>query len=236
MTDVIHVVTGATSGIGNAIARALCNRSKPVVAIGRNDAALQSLASEYPGLVQTRRLDLLDDQAIRALATELESTQSSVAALVHSAGEHVIGELAGSSIEDMDRMYRTNVRAPHLLTQALLPCLERGRGNLIFINSSAGHSARAGAGAYAATKHALRGLADAWRLELNARGIRVLSLYPGRTFTPRIERLFAAEGRTLLPELLLQPADIASIVMLALELPATVEITELSVRPAIKSY
>jgi NADP-dependent 3-hydroxy acid dehydrogenase YdfG len=232
----IHVVTGATSGIGEAVARRFCARSKPVLAIGRHTERLIELERAFPDLIRTHRIDLLDDSEIGALAAELEAAGSEVAALVHSSGEHFTGALAVEAIGDLDRMYRSNVRAQHLLTQALVPALKRGRGYLIFINSSAGKAVRLGAGAYAASQYALRALADAWRLELNSHGVRVLSVHPGRTNTPRISRLFASEGRAYQPELLLQPDDIARVVEFAVDAPPGMELTEISVRPSVKSY
>ena len=133
-------------------------------------------------------------------------------------------------------MYRTHVRAPFRLTSALISLLERGKGYLIFVNSSAGLSARAGAGAYSATHFAARALADCWRAELNQRGVRVLMIHPGRTATPLIEAVFALEGREFDPQLLLQPSDIARIVLAALDLPATAELTSVSLRPSRKTY
>jgi NADP-dependent 3-hydroxy acid dehydrogenase YdfG len=85
-------------------------------------------------------------------------------------------------------------------------------------------------------QHAHRALTECFREKLNERGGRVLNIYPGRTNTPRIERLFAREGRSIAPAFLLQPEDIATLVDLVIGLPATVELTDVSLRPAKKSY
>ena len=125
-----------------------------------------------------------------------------------------------------------NVRAPYALTQALLPALRTGSGDVVFVNSSAGaHPPAASNGAYAATKHALRALADALRAEENENGVRVLSVYPGRTAGPLQERLHELEGRAYAPERLLQPEDVAAAAMAALALPRTAEATDLHITP-----
>ena len=234
----IHVVTGATSGIGRAIAMALAEGDRKVLALGRRQAELSTLESQCPGRLAGRAVDLLDDDAVKVVVDELLASQGRVKALIHCAGVQANGPLATASSAAIDLMYRTNLRAPLLLTQRLLEPLQRAGGTVVFMNSSAGISETAGAAApaYAALHHANRRLAEAWRQELNPRGIRVLSLYPGRTNTPRIERLAADEGRPWQPWLLLQPHDIAALVALALDLPDTVELTDIKLRPAKKSY
>ena len=157
-------------------------------------------------------------------------------ALIHSAGVYYGGQLADTPKSALDVMYRTHLRAPFRLTNALISLLERGRGHLIYENSSAGLAARPGAGAYSATHFAARALADCWRAELNQRGVRVLTIHPARTATPLIETVFALEGRDFDPQLLLQPSDIARIVLEALNLAKTAELTNVSLRPSRKTY
>jgi len=134
-------------------------------------------------------------------------------------------------------MYRLNLRAPYLLTQRLLPLLRRARGQVVFVNSSAGLHAAAGTSQYAATKHALKALADSLRCEVNDDGIRVLSVYPGRTASPMQELLHnqhRADARPYVAADLLQPDDVAAVVVQALRLPRTAEVTDLHVRPFVK--
>src|SRR5207249_1460435 len=97
---------------------------------------------------------------------------------------------------------------------------------------------RAGAKAsqYASTKHALKALADSLRDEVNAAGIRVMSLFLGRTASPMQAMVHAMEHRKYSPELLIQPEDVAAVVINALTLPRTAEVTEVSMRPCMKSY
>jgi NADP-dependent 3-hydroxy acid dehydrogenase YdfG len=181
-------------------------------------------------------IDLTKDQDVERLRTDIQRQFGRVDVLVHCAGVYSRGELAHSSVEDFDLQYRANVRAPYFLTQALLPMLQVGPGQIVFINSSVGLKAVGGVSQFAATQHSLKAIADSLRDEVNPDGIRVLNVFPGRTATPRQESIFQREGRTYHPELLLQPEDIAAVVVNSLTLPRTAEVTEISIRPLKKSY
>jgi NADP-dependent 3-hydroxy acid dehydrogenase YdfG len=133
-------------------------------------------------------------------------------------------------------MYRSNVRSHYALIQSLLPLLRKQKGQIVFINSSAGQPSPATAGQFSTTQHAFRAIADSLRDEVNADGIRVLSIFPGRTATPRMEALFKKEGMSYRSELLLQPEEIDSMVTYTLCLPRTAEVTDISIRPMLKSY
>jgi NADP-dependent 3-hydroxy acid dehydrogenase YdfG len=122
-----------------------------------------------------------------------------------------------------------------MLTQRLLPLLATSCGQVVFINSSAGLMAkRPAVGQYAATKHALKAIADSLREEVNPKGIRVLTVYLGRTATPMQEALYRQEGKIYHPEVLMQPEDVASVVVHSLMLPRTAEVTDISIRPMSK--
>ena len=104
------------------------------------------------------------------------------------------------------------------------------------MNSSAGLTARANVGQYAASKHALKAVADSLREEANPAGVRVLSLFLGRTASPMQAAVYAMEQKAYYPELLMQPEDVASMAIHALTLSRSVEVTEISMRPLLKSY
>jgi NADP-dependent 3-hydroxy acid dehydrogenase YdfG len=139
-------------------------------------------------------------------------------------------------VEDLDRLYQVNLRGPYLLTQAVLGLLKAHRGQVVFLNSTVGLEARGQVAQYAASKHSLRALADSLRDEVNGDGIRVLSLYLGRTATPMQAQVFKNENRDYRPELLLQPEDVATVLINALTLPRTAEVTEIRMRPLTGSY
>ena len=239
LLDKVAVVTGASSGIGRAIALALAEEGAQVCLVGRRLAALEavsSLAQERNAAARSFRADLTHEEDIQALAAEMGRSFGRVDLLIHSAGEIRHGGHASAEVGDLDLLYRSNVRGPYLLTQALLPILKVGPGQVAFINSSSGLRARAGAGQFAATQHALKAMADSLREEVNSDGIRVLSVFPGRTATPRTEVLFHQERKAYRPELLMQPEDVAAMVLHSLKLPRTAEVTEISIRPLYKSY
>jgi NADP-dependent 3-hydroxy acid dehydrogenase YdfG len=178
--------------------------------------------------------DLTVDDEVARLAGEIAARPGGLDVLVHSAGTIELASLETAAVDDLDRQYAANVRAPYLLTQELLPALRASQGQIVFINSTAGLAARANCGQFAATQHALKAIADSLREEVNAAGIRVLSVYPGRTSTPRQARIHEVEGKPYRPERLMQPGDVASVVVNALILPRSAEVTDLRIRPMRK--
>jgi len=233
--DRVAVVTGASSGIGLAIALALAGEGATLCLVGRRRDALDTVAiaaQEAGGSAFCIEADLerLDD--IRRVASAC-SERERVDVLVHSAGVISLAPLTSAPIGELDRLYRVNVRAPYALTQALLPALLRSRGQVVFVNSTAGlRDARANAGQYIATKHALKAIADSLREEVIGQGVRVLSLYPGRTAGPMQVALHAMEGQPYDPDRLMQPESVAAVVLNALLQPDGIEITDLRVAPS----
>jgi len=233
------VITGANSGIGSAIATAIAATGAAVCLVGRNAERLEAVANllrATSSSVLIRKSDLTIDSEVEELARSLGHEFGALDVLVHCAGAYRRGKIEAAPIAQLDALYRANLRLPFALTQALLPLLKVRTGQIVFINSSQGLVARATTGLYAAVQHALKGFADSLRQEVNAYGIRVLSVYPGRTATPRMKSLYEAEGRNYQPELLLQPEDIAKAVMASLQMPRTAELTNIEIRPLIKSY
>jgi NADP-dependent 3-hydroxy acid dehydrogenase YdfG len=233
------VITGASGGIGAALALALAERGAAICGVGRRVEALRALEVRLgpgarPSLIHAA--DLTSEDEIGRLARRVTTEFGRLDMLVLSAGVIVPGACDTAASESFDLQYRTNLRAPWLLVKAFLPLLKESRGQVVFIGSTAALHARAGVGQYAATHHALRALADTLREEVNPAGVRVLTVYPGRTATELQERLFASEGRAYRPELLLQPGDIAAMVVAALALPRTAEVTDITMRPLAKSY
>jgi len=233
------VVTGASGAIGGAIASALAAQGVALCLSGRNRVKLDALALELRATsprVDCRPMDLTNDSDIHGLAGFVTDQLGRLDMLVHCAGAIGRGGLETTPVWCFDRQYAVNVRGPLLLTQRLLPLLKRPHGQIVFVNSSVGLTARAKTGHFSATQHAFKAIADALRDEVNGEGVRVLSVFPGRTATARTQALYADEGRPYQPELLLQPADIASVVLNAVSLPWTAEVTNISMRPMQKSY
>lgn len=229
------VVTGASSGIGRAIAVALARAGAFVTIVGRYPDRLALVEQESgTGRIEPYQLDLADDDAIADFVSLIRTSPRGLDLLVHSAGVIATAKAEQASVTDLDWQFRINVRAAYILTRAVLPELTSAQGQIVFINSSAGLTARASVGQYAATKHALKAVADSLREENNVRGIRILSVYPGRTASPMQEKLHEIEGKAYYPEELMQPSDVASVVVHALQLPRTSEITDVFMRPMAK--
>ena len=154
--------------------------------------------------------------------------------LVHAAGVCAFGNIEETPAAQLDQLFAVNVRAPYELTRSLLPALKSRAGQVVLMSSSAGVVARAGFGPYAVTKHAVKALADTLREEANSDGVRVLTVFPGRTATTMQAVLHQQEKKPYHPEQLLQPEDVAAVVMCALTLPRTAEITDVHMRPMAK--
>jgi NADP-dependent 3-hydroxy acid dehydrogenase YdfG len=233
----VCVVTGATSGIGRSLTLSLAARGAVVWALGRSAERLEAVATEaegLPGRVAPVVADLEREEDIHAASQRVLGEASELDVLVHSAGAMVLGSFESVPSAELDGLYRVNLRAPFVLTQDLLPALRGARGQVVFVNSSAGLRASAVNALYAATKHGLKAMADGLRDEVNADGIRVISVYPGRTATAMQQFVHDHEGRDYRPELLLRAEDVGEVVLAALAVPRTGEVTDVSVRPMMK--
>lgn len=230
------VVTGASSGIGRAITMALAAEGMALRLVGRDTERLEEVARSAKARTRDvgwTAVDLTRPNQIDEYAAQLRA--EGIGVLVHSAGLYSRGPHAERAAEEYARVFAANVSGPMHLTRLLLPSLREVKGQVVFINSTQGLAASANVGMFAATQHALRAMADTLRDEVNGDGIRVLTVYPGRTATPRQERIFELEGRTYTPDRLLQPEDIATMIVAALKLPRTAEVTNLTIRPMLKA-
>ena len=233
-TNTTAVITGASSGVGRAIALGLAKEGAALCLVSRKPDTLKAIAECAGGLsprVLSYRADLSIDRDLEELEANLSRDCGQIDVLIHCAGVLSLGTMANTSVRDFDWQYQTNVRAPYHLTQALLPLLKKSRGQVVFINSSAGFTARASVGQYAATKHALKAIADSLREETNPDGMRVLSIFLGRTASPMQAKVHEIEGREYHPEYLVQTEDVASVVIHALGMPRTAEVTDINLRP-----
>jgi NAD(P)-dependent dehydrogenase (short-subunit alcohol dehydrogenase family) len=228
------VVTGASSGIGRAIAARLASEGANVVAIGRDPGRLAELVAAAPdGRVRPLSLDLERADDVQRVVGELADALPELDLLVHSAGAYARGALADTSERDLERQLAVNLTAPHRLTRMLMPSLGRARGQVAFVNSSAVLRAQPLLGGYAASKAALRALADSLRDEVNPLGIRVVSIFPGRTDTPLQAQIHELQGRPYEADRLLAPDDVASAVLFAVHMPRSAEVTEIMLRPML---
>jgi short-subunit dehydrogenase len=169
------LVTGASGGLGAAIARALAARGARVLLTGRREDALAALAAELPG-AEWSVADLADPAAAEALATRAGALD----VLVANAALPASGPVWEHTDAQVERAVHVNLLAPMLLARRLAPAMvARGRGHLVFVSSLAGRAAPAGSAVYSATKYGLRGFALALRQDLHGSGVGVSLVTPG---------------------------------------------------------
>ncbi len=185
----LALVTGAASGIGEAIARRFAAEGATVIAVDRDAQGLAnlsaSMAEEGPPAV-ARPVDIGDAEACARLAGELLSMYpSGLDILVNNAGVGAVGTVLQTDVNELDRLYRVNVRAPYLLSQLFLPAmLARRQGCILHLASIGGIVALRERAAYCTTKFAIVGLTKAMALDHAADQVRVNCICPARVETP----------------------------------------------------
>ncbi|HEY5044518.1 MAG TPA: SDR family NAD(P)-dependent oxidoreductase [Solirubrobacteraceae bacterium] len=168
------LLTGATGGIGHAIARTLHQRGGKLILTGRRTDVLEPLAAELDA--RALAVDLSDPAEVDRLVAEA----GEVDILVANAALPAAGRLESFTMAEVDRALDVNLRAPIALAHALAPAMvERGSGHLLFMSSLSGKSATPGTAIYNATKFGLRGFASALRADLRASGVGVSAVFPG---------------------------------------------------------
>jgi NADP-dependent 3-hydroxy acid dehydrogenase YdfG len=221
----VALVTGASRGIGAAIATAL-GATHRVLLAGRDERTLARIAESLPA-AQPLPMDLTDLASLGGALTAIDRLD----VLVHSAGGVTIASLDRTPVEVWRQTLELNVVAVAELTRLLLPALRAATGRVVLINSGQGIRASAGWGAYAASKFALRAYADVLRAEEEANGVRVTSVFPGRTATDMQREVRSAEGGEFNAADYLRPESVADAVRFAIEAPADAHLTELTLRP-----
>ncbi|MEU6536659.1 SDR family oxidoreductase [Streptomyces sp. NPDC047000] len=225
----VHLITGAGSGIGAAVAARLHARGEELWLLARNGARAGTLRERFPGS-RTLVADLAAPGALRA-RLEPQALPARLDTLLHIAGtieSGPVGELGAGAWQEM---LAVNLAAPAELTRILLPALRAARGHVVFMNSGAGVHAPPRLGAYAASKFGLKALAESLRAEEYGHGVRVTTVYPGETDTPMQVRLHEQFGLPYAPEAHMSPATVAAAVVTALGLPRDATMSELMLRP-----
>ena len=181
----VAVVTGASSGIGEATARALAERDAAVVLVARAEDKLRFLEREISaagGRVLSVRTDVADADSVEAMLERTIQELGFLDILVNNAGLGLSGRVEDLRAEDLRHVFEVNLFGPLNCVQAALPRMRRG-GRIINVSSVIGKRAIPKVGGYCATKAALNALSDALRVEVAGRGIAVTSVYPGTTRT-----------------------------------------------------
>lgn len=235
------IVTGAGSGIGEAVARCFAKEGAAVVTVGRTLSKLQAardLAGEAGERLHPYALDVADPDAVRAMCEWAAGRIPQVDILVNNAGTNVPNRaLDELTREDFDRVIQVNLNGPFYLMQEVLPGMrDRGDGVIITVSSVAGvRTSVLGGASYSASKHGVRSLSLAAHLEDGPRGIRACVICPGEVNTPILDR------RPVVPSddkraVMLQPEDVAEAALLVATLHPRACIPEMVITPTNQAY
>jgi len=227
------LVTGATEGIGRAVAFALGRAGYQVGVCARTGSRVEALLADLreDGITAAgRAADVGNPESVRALVQAVTAELGPVDTLINNAGIAIFRPFSELSLEDWDATMATNLRSLFLVTREVLPGMrERKAGVVVNVASLAGKNAIAGGTAYVASKHAVLGFSRSLMLEVRKEGVRVLAICPGSVDTAlirNIRRPAEAVGG------MLQPEDVARAILDALRMPAHALVSEIDIRPA----
>ena len=237
LTGKVAVVTGASRGIGKAIALALAREGSALVLSSRSLAPLAEVAESAAQLSRSQAIavaaDVSDEGQVETLFARVREEFRRIDLLVNNAGAFDGGPLDELSTEAWDRVINTNLRGPFLCTRAALRMMKpAGSGRIINIGSIAGQRTRASAAAYTASKHGLWGLTQATALEGREYGVTCGAIHPGNVLVERRQ----ASGKTEDDEPMMAPEDIAEVALVMATLPPHVEMLEAIVLPHRQLY
>jgi short-subunit dehydrogenase len=222
-----HLLTGAGSGMGAVLAERLLERGDSLLLLARSAVRGHDLRADLPDAT-VLVADLADAAAVEAVADRLPE---SLASVVHAAGVVDLGPVAELTAEAWQSQLAVNLVAPAVLTRVCLPAVRAARGTFVFVNSGAGLVAHPQWSAYAASKFGLRALADSLRAEEQGHGVRVTTVYPGRTATPMQEKVHQQEGKEYDASSWIDPDTVVDAILHVLDLPDDATVTDLSIRP-----
>jgi NADP-dependent 3-hydroxy acid dehydrogenase YdfG len=230
MSRGLAVVTGASGGLGAAIARRLHRTGRPLLLLARREEEMARLGLGGAALAA---VDVRDEEAVAAALAAAEDRFGPVETLVNNAGIMPLGDVAEQPVDEWRSTLEVNVLAVASLTRQVLPgLLVRRSGTVVVVSSLGARQVFARHAAYCASKAAVHALCDALRLEAAPRGVRVIEVAPGMVRTGLADSITSAElredylaGRRHV----LEPDDVAEVVALACELPAHVTVRELQV-------
>lgn len=218
-------ISGASKGIGLAIARRFHAEGWKVGISARGEEALAQAAAEMPGLI-TWQADMANKESVQALALAVAREMGPLSILVNNAGIYLPGEMHTEADEDFENLMATNVFSAYYLTKGLVPAMkEQKKGSIFNLGSIA--SVMPYGGTYAVTKHALLGFSRVLREELKPHGVRVVCLMPGAV------RTASWEGTDLPEERFMPAEDMASLVWDVHHLSPRTVVEELIVRPQL---
>lgn len=237
----VVLVTGASSGIGEAIARLLAGRGARVVVGARRTDRLETLVAEIAaagGEARFRALDVTDREDVKAFVDFAKAEFGQVDVLVNNAGVMPLSPLSALKFDEWDRMISVNINGVLNGIGAVLPLMEsQGSGQIINVASIGAHAVYPTAAIYCATKFAVRAISDGLRQETNR--IRVTTISPGVVESELADSITdpaAKAGMDEFRKVALTPDAIARAVAFAIEQPADVDVSEMIVRPTASAY
>ncbi|WP_407798021.1 SDR family oxidoreductase [Staphylococcus aureus] len=227
LTDKVAVVTGAGSGIGEAIATLLHEEGVKVILAGRNKDKLQNVANQLAqDSVKVVPTDVTKKEEVDELIKIAQQTFGGLDIVINSAGQMLSSKITDYQVDEWDSMIDVNIKGTLYTTQAALPTmLEQSSGHLINIASISGFEVTKSSTIYSATKAAVHTITQGLEKELAKTGVKVTSISPGMVDTA----ITAAYNPTDRKKL--EPQDIAEAVLYALIQPSHVNVNEITVRP-----
>ncbi len=236
----VALVTGASSGIGEATAVALARAGAAVAVGARRADRLEALAGRLRddgARVLTLDLDVTDEASCRAAVARTRDGLGGLDVLVNNAGVMLLGTIVGADVEDWRRMLSTNVLGLMYLTHAAIDgMLEQGSGDVVNVSSVAGRTARRGAGVYNASKWAVNAFSESLRQEVTTRGVRVSLVEPGAVATELTDHITQPDAKADVRRMVggmtpLQAEDVARAIVYVVSQPPHVAVNEVLVRP-----
>lgn len=238
-TDKVAVITGASSGIGEATARALVADGYRVALLARRLDRIRALAEEFGEGAIAIEADVTDRASIVDAAQRVQTELGGVDVLVNNAGVMLLGPFSAELSDDYRRMIETNLLGAITTTEVFLDQLVAdGGGDLVNLSSVAGRTARPGNAVYAATKWGMNGWAESLRQQLQP-GVRVIVIEPGAVATELTDHITHTETKAAAEQMYAQtaitPQDIADVIAFAVSRPQSVSLNEILVRPTAQA-
>ena len=230
----VAVITGASSGIGAATARALARDGYRLALLARRADRLAELAADLHTTTVTITADVTDRDALVAAADRVQTELGSADVLINNAGVMLLGPFGTKQREEARRMVEVNLLGAMTATEVFLPQLRDGGGDLVNISSVAGRTARAGNAAYAATKWGVNGWSEALRQELQP-DIRVTVIEPGAVATELTDHITDPDSKKSSEQFYAKMAitadDVADVIAFAVTRPRRMTLNEILLRP-----
>lgn len=234
----VAVITGASSGIGEATARAFAADGHRLALLARRADRVEKLAEELDNGALAIEADVTDRDSIVAAAKRVQSELGGADILINNAGVMLLAPFSSEQKTEIRQMVETNLLGAITTTEVFLDQLRDGGGDLVNISSVAGRTARPGNAVYAATKWGLGGWSESLRQELRPE-IRVMVIEPGAVATELTDHITHADTKKavqqMVGEIAIRPEDIAEVIVFAVARPPRMTLNEILIRPTAQA-